>query len=52
MQTEQGAVNRLRRENDTNCTLKTDPAVLRRVLVNMVINALEAAPKNGTVRID
>ncbi len=33
-------------------TVKTDPAVLRRVLVNMVINALEATPKNGTVRVD
>ena len=35
-----------------NRTVKTDPVILRRVLVNMVINALEATPKNGTVRID
>ncbi len=32
--------------------IRTDPAVLRRVLVNMITNALEATPKNGTIRID
>ena len=31
--------------------LHTDPAVLRRVLVNMILNALEATPGEGTVRI-
>lgn len=32
--------------------LHTDPAVLRRVLINMMMNALEATPKNGTIRLD
>ncbi len=31
--------------------LHTDPAVLRRVLVNMITNALEATPTNGTIRV-
>ena len=31
--------------------LHTDPSVLRRVLVNMITNALEATPKGGTVRV-
>lgn len=35
-----------------NRFIHTDPAVLRRVLINMVTNALEATPKNGVVRID
>jgi hypothetical protein len=30
----------------------TDPTVLRRVLVNMITNALEATPKNGEVRVE
>jgi hypothetical protein len=31
--------------------LETDPALVTRVLVNMVVNALEATPEGGTVRV-
>lgn len=36
---------------EPDCPLHTDPAVLRRVLVNMVTNALEATPPDGKIRI-
>ncbi len=32
-------------------SLRTDPSILERVLINMVKNALEATDENGTVRI-
>jgi signal transduction histidine kinase len=35
--------------NGKNCTVKTDPAILQRVLANMLKNALEASPKGGIV---
>jgi signal transduction histidine kinase len=38
-------------EDTPNCTLKTDRPMLRRVVGNMVLNALEAIPAGGTVRV-
>lgn len=38
-------------ENVSECKLPTDGAMLRRVVGNMVINALEASPVGGTVKI-
>lgn len=35
----------------SDCTLKTDPTVLRRIIGNLVINALEATPPGGTVTV-
>jgi hypothetical protein len=35
-----------------NRAVRTDPAVLRRVLVNMMTNALEATIRNGVIRVD
>jgi signal transduction histidine kinase len=36
---------------DPDISLETDPAVLRRVLVNMVTNALEATESNGEIHL-
>jgi signal transduction histidine kinase len=33
-------------------TLKTDPMLLKRVIINMVKNALEATPKGGTIYVN
>jgi K+-sensing histidine kinase KdpD len=38
-------------ENISPCQLSTDPAILRRVIGNMVLNALEATPPGGTVSV-
>jgi signal transduction histidine kinase len=38
-------------ENCTETTLTTDASLLSRVLCNMVINALEATPVEGTVKV-
>jgi len=38
--------------HEDGSTLSTDPSLLRRVLVNMVKNALEATPKGSTVTMD
>ena len=35
-----------------NAVLHTDPDLLRRILVNMIKNGLEAAPDNGTVHVE
>ncbi|MDD2365776.1 MAG: PAS domain-containing sensor histidine kinase [Desulfuromonadaceae bacterium] len=38
-------------EIDSNIHLKTDKSMLRRVVGNMLLNALEATPKGGTVTV-
>lgn len=44
--------NRTTRLSDRiSCVLVTDRPVLRRILGNMILNALEASPKGGTVEI-
>lgn len=36
---------------EPDVTVQTDPLLVSRILGNMVINALEATPENGTIRI-
>ena len=39
-------------ENTCDCTINTDPVLLRRIVGNMIKNALEATPDGGKVTVD
>jgi signal transduction histidine kinase len=39
-------------ENDCDYTINTDPVLLKRILVNMIKNALEATPDKGKVTVN
>lgn len=39
-------------DKSCNCTINTDPVLLKRILSNMIKNALEATPDGGKVTVD